>query len=41
MYLYAMLRFDEAVAQARGAQRLDPASSFTNIAWVHFLRRAR
>jgi TolB-like protein/DNA-binding winged helix-turn-helix (wHTH) protein/Tfp pilus assembly protein PilF len=30
MFLYAMERFDEAVAQARRAQQLDPASALVN-----------
>jgi tetratricopeptide (TPR) repeat protein len=30
MYLYAMLRFEEAVVQARRAQQLDPVSPFVN-----------
>ena len=30
MYLYALERFDEAVVQAKHAQRLDPASSVVN-----------
>jgi pentatricopeptide repeat protein len=30
MFLYAMLRFEEAVVEARRAQQLDPASPFVN-----------
>jgi serine/threonine protein kinase/tetratricopeptide (TPR) repeat protein len=30
MYLYAMLRFEEAVVEARRAQHLDPVSTFIN-----------
>jgi len=39
MYLYGMLRFDEAVVEARRAQQLDPVSPYVNTfaGWAYFV----